>query len=423
MIHTSAMLIRPFTYHSPVLLLLIALLSAGCTSYVKKDNLPCPLTSDRCLQNVKVVTVPLPVIASSPNEGITVGALSAFLIHNKDDEINTLIAPQVNYNKNFGVTATLYSAFYPVPGINIESNFSQSTKVNYDYEVRFKDTSRLDKKLELNAFVFAWADGSARFFGFQAKSPTQQETNYTDQEAGFNISAGYQIADNLQFFVGDRFRAVSIHRGAVKSVDFLKEKFTVPGMDGFNAHTPRLSLVYSTLDNRDTPTSGRYARATFEPSFKDLGSSAEYRHYEAEVKGFVPLDDEAKFISVYRLMYNQTLGNDVPFLEQSILGGETTLRGYGRNRFIDNTYFLINLEQRIRLFRWEVFNVKADWEVAPFVDFGAVMESLDKARSTDFEFNPGVGFRATVRPNIVGRIDMGIGRDGPAIFVGLGYPF
>ena len=37
--------------------------------------------------------------------------------------------------------------------------------------------------------------------------------------------------------------------------------------------------------------------------------------------------------------------------------------GYGRNRIIDNSYFLLNLEERIRLFRWEIFNVKADWEI------------------------------------------------------------
>ena len=126
-------------------------------------------------------------------------------------------------------------------------------------------------------------------------------------------------------------------------------------------------------------------------------------------------------------MYNQTLGDransKVPFLEQSILGGENTLRGYGRNRFIDNSFLLVNLEERIRLFRWVVFNVTADWELAPFVDLGAVMERLNKAKTRDFEFNPGIGFRATVRPNIVGRVDVGIGREGPSVYVGLGYPF
>jgi hypothetical protein len=51
------------------------------------------------------------------------------------------------------------------------------------------------------------------------------------------------------------------------------------------------------------------------------------------------------------------------------------------------------------------------------------MNSVGKARGRDFEFNPGIGLRAVVRPNILGRIDVGFGKDGPAVFVGLGYPF
>ena len=373
----------------------------------------------------KVVTVPLPVIASSPNEGITSGALTAFLIHNKHDEINTLLAPQINHNTNFGITTSLYGAFYPNPALNIELNLSQSSKVNHAYEIRGRDISMMDKKLELNAYLFKLSDGSSRFFGFNAKSPQQQETNYANNELGYNISASYQIGKHFQVSLGSRFRDVDIQMGAVKKIPFIKDTFSaqnIPGINGFTTHAPRISFTYSTLNDRDTPTFGGYTRLTFEPTISALGGAGDYRHYEVEAKGFIPMDN-ARYISVFRLMYNQTLGNNVPFLEQSILGGETTLRGFGRNRFIDNSFFLCNLEQRIRLFRWEVFNVTADWEVAPFIDLGAVMESLDKASSSNFEINPGIGFRALVRPNIVGRVDLGIGKDGPAVFVGLGYPF
>jgi len=51
------------------------------------------------------------------------------------------------------------------------------------------------------------------------------------------------------------------------------------------------------------------------------------------------------------------------------------------------------------------------------------MKSFDKVRSQQFNFNPGIGFRAVVRPNIVGRVDMGVGNEGLKMFVGLGYPF
>jgi outer membrane protein assembly factor BamA len=408
-----------------LLILMIVPSLSACTSMVPRERLPFPLTNDEFGSTVKVVTVPLPVIASTPNEGITSGALTAFLLHNSKDEVSTLVAPQLNFNRNFGITASLYGTFYPSPDRNWEINLSKSTKVNDDYEFKIRDKTLLDKNLELNAFLFSFTDGSSRFFGFQSTSSKADETNYADQETGFSISAGYPLYRHIQLVIGERYKNVEIKTGAVTRVPFIRDRFdtaAVPGSDGFIAHAQKLALVYSSLDSPTLPTWGGYARVSVEASVGLFGSSADYRHYEAELKAYYPLAD-SRFISIARLVYNQTLGNDVPFLERSILGGETTLRGYGRNRFIDSSYFLCNLEERIRLFRWEIFNVRADWEVAPFIDLGAVMESLDKASTKSFEFNPGIGFRAVVRPNIVGRVDIGVGRDGPAVFVGLGYPF
>jgi hypothetical protein len=34
----------------------------------------------------------------------------------------------------------------------------------------------------------------------------------------------------------------------------------------------------------------------------------------------------------------------------------------------------------------------------------------------------GLGFRAAVKPNVVGNVEVGIGREGPAVFVGINYP-
>jgi outer membrane protein assembly factor BamA len=335
------------------------------------------------------------------------------------------VAPQVNFSKYFGTTSTIYAAFYPSPDRSWETNLSKSTIINEDYEFKVRDRTFLDKKLELNLFTYAFSDGSSRFFGFSAKTLDQRETNYTDTEIGFNLSVGYDIGRHFQVILGERFRDVVIKPGAVTTLPYIKDRFTafeVPGLDGFQAHAQRISLAYSTLDSITAPTTGGYAKATVENSSKFLGSTADYRHYEVEFKGYIPLDD-ARYISVFRLAYNQTLGANVPFLEQSILGGENTLRGYGRNRFVDNSYLMLNLEERIRLFRWEVFNVKADWEIASFIDLGAVMERIDRSSGKQFEFNPGIGVRAVVKPNIIGRVDVGFGREGPAVFVGLGYPF
>lgn len=409
-----------------VAILALGILLCACTSTVSRKKLPYPLTNDTFDEQVKVVTVPLPVIASSPNEGITVGALSAFLLHNAKDEVSTLVAPQMNYNKNFGVTTILYGAFYPSPERHWQINLAQATKINQEYRVRYTDRLFLQSdKLDLHALAVAYTDGSARFFGFQSTASKANETNYADQELGGDISLGYHITDNFKLVVGERLKKVNIKQGAVPGIPFIGDKFTVaevPGIDGFSVHAQQLSLIYSTLDSLDLPTTGMDARCFVEGSARALGSSADYVGFGAEVKGFIPLQD-ARFITVVRLAYNEVTGDNVPFLERSTLGGETTLRGYGRYRFIDNSYLLLNLEERIRLFRLKLFNVLADWEAAPFVDFGSVMSSVGHAKPTSFQFNPGIGVRAVVRPNIVGRVDVGIGKEGPAVFVGLGYPF
>lgn len=405
-----------------ILLILLASLMNGCTSYIAPDRIPASALGEK---DVKVVTIPLPVIATSPNEGTTVGALTAFLLHNEKDEVAALIAPQVNMNPNFGTTATLYGAIYPSPYRNYEFNLSKSTDVNESYELRVRDQSLMGQKLELNGFIFVVTDGSARFFGFKSDSAEDNESNFGDKELGVTLSAGYPILKHTQLLLGDRFRRVRVVQGAVESLPFIREVFNeedIPGSHDFKAHAQMLSLVYSTLDAPTIPTSGVRARATVENSIEALGSSAGYRRFEVEAKGFLPLK-EGRFITAGRIAYSQALGSDVPFLERSPLGGENTLRGYGKNRFIDSSSLVLNLEERILLFRWEVFGVRADWECAPFIDVGGVTRSLTDLTWSDLEVNPGIGFRAVVRPNIVGRLDIGVSREGPAFFVGLGYPF
>jgi hypothetical protein len=433
---------RTFTLFLAISLLMLA----GCTSFVPKDDLfypvvtkECaehvetvteaisyPVAKKKCSDNAKVVTIPLPVIASSPNEGVTLGALTAFLVHNDRDEVSTMAAPQVNYNPNFGTTVSLYGAFYPTSSRMAEINLSYSTKVNEDYEARIRDLTLLGGKLETNFFLYHFADGSARFFGLGPGALKTAETNFGSVEDGFTYTATYPILWDVYFQAGERLRKARAIHGAVGSLPFTKDLFTessAPGLNGFTTHAQKIALLYNTLDSVTMPLSGAYAKASVEGSNRGLGSETDYFHYEFEAKGIIPKDTDKRFITAFRLLYTDIQGSKVPFLEQASLGGENTLRGYGRNRFFDSTALVFNLEERIRLFRWSVFDVNADWELAPFIDIGTVSGSLGTLLYESFKYNPGIGVRAVVRPNIVGRIDTGWGKEGVAVFVGLGYPF
>jgi len=406
--------------------LLACLLQAtACTTMVARNNLPYPLTTDRFGDPVKVVTIPLPAIAASPNEGVTYGGLTAFLLHDANDEVGTLVAPQLNYNPNFGVTGTVYGTFALSPERDMEFNASKSTKINEDFEIRIRDKTFLGKRLELAAFLFAFTDGSARFFGFHATSPRETETNFGDRESGLVLSTGYDVVDHVQIVVGERLRSVSVVGGAIASLPFTRDVFApgvVPGIGGFTAHAQKLAVVYDTTDSRTVPTRGVFAAGSVEGSFKALGSSADFIRFELEARGYLPLLDD-RVITAGRFASTQVRGSGVPFLERSILGGENTLRGFGRNRFIDMGAILLNIEERIQVLRYRLFNVDTHWEVAPFVDIGTVMESLGRIDWRKVQVNPGIGFRAAARPNVLGRIDVGYGKEGVAVYVGLKYPF
>jgi len=105
-----------------------------------------------------------------------------------------------------------------------------------------------------------------------------------------------------------------------------------------------------------------------------------------------------------------------------MLGGENTLRGFGLNRFTNDNLFLINLEERVRVFSKRVFDNPIEVEAAPFLDVGRVNRDF-AARLKNTQVNPGVGIRVISRPNVVGRLDVANGKDGGNVFVGLDYPF
>ena len=108
--------------------------------------------------------------------------------------------------------------------------------------------------------------------------------------------AGYELAENVKVIFGERIRSVSIVQGAIKEIEFIRDRFTteeVPGIDGFFTHAQRLGLVFSTLDSPTFPSSGSYARASVEWSSAALGSTENFRHYDIEVKGYLPLGQDA----------------------------------------------------------------------------------------------------------------------------------
>jgi hypothetical protein len=98
------------------------------------------------------------------------------------------------------------------------------------------------------------------------------------------------------------------------------------------------------------------------------------------------------------------------------------LRGFTQDRFIDQNLWTLELEQRTRVFQTHIYGVTADWRIDPFVAVGQVYRALDQVFSHP-RVSAGMGFRAWVRPNVVGRVDVANGSEGWKVYVEIGYPY
>jgi hypothetical protein len=99
------------------------------------------------------------------------------------------------------------------------------------------------------------------------------------------------------------------------------------------------------------------------------------------------------------------------------------LRAFGVGRFVDNHSFVFNFEERIQLFHLRIFGTIAEVETAPFLDIGKVTNTFRYRAFSQYEANPGIGFRAISRPNVVARVDFASGNEGQVVFAGLDFPF
>jgi Omp85 superfamily domain len=366
--------------------------------------------------------IPLPVYATSRNEGNDYGFMPVWLFK-ENEYIYGIFAPSVIYNDNTGLNLTLRYFGYPTVDKRYRLFLNQSIGVDHEATAEYWDDRFSEGRFKIYVKATYFRDSTYRFFGLGEASREEDEANYSNVEFSPEASLGYYLPHNLTLSVRERFRWVTIRRGTSRKLPYIQEEF--PNLDGISGGAvlnSRLSLAYDSCAGGICPTDGWLAVIYGEANVA-FTNSRFYSRIGLDVKRYFALDKEARFITVIKGALEMTGGSHVPFFERSTIGGENTLRGYGLYRFTDDGFILLNLEERIRLFKLHIYGVWSDWEVAPFVDIGRVYSSFEKDFFRHYKINPGVGFRAIVEPNVVGRVDLGYSDEGLTAFVGLDFPF
>jgi outer membrane protein assembly factor BamA len=368
--------------------------------------------------------IPLPAISTDPNAGPTYGILPVVLFLDPQDQVKSIVAPSVTYNSLLGVNGTFRYFNYPNALERFEFEAGYTETIERKFDLHYRNLGLFGGRFHGDAEVLFDRDATVLFFGLGPESKPIDETNMTLQVAGLYATFGLNITPTTRLSLGETVERFEVLRGAIPNVPFTANRFPdLPGVNGATVHSQRAMLIYDDRDSQITPTRGLKASVFAEASAKLLGSGSDYIKAGAEAVYLRPFFGD-RVILVGRGLFEATSTTpETPFEVLPTLGGETTLRGFSDNRFYGDARLLVNFEARVRVFKLRLFGFTSEFEVAPFVDAGQVFNNVNQLVQNGLEVTPGIGFRGIAPPSVVGHVDLGVSREGPAIYVGLDYPF
>lgn len=365
--------------------------------------------------------IPLPIYATLPNEGSTFGFMPVFLRVCEDTgRTESILAPSISWNEVIRWTGTIRSFNYPTDTRTVIFVASLSTRINSNLLFRWNDLPKGSGQLT-REFEARWERSVFyRFFGIGADTPEDAETSYTRVRAHGNARLGLNLGSDWNAGATLAFHRDEVQDLGIPGLPISRRVFpNVPGMGGSATLWQLVDIRYDTRKSREYSARGTSfeASAGLEEDF--LGGPA-FARGSLYWRGLLP---ELEWLSAAaRVDASFVSTSRAPFYDQSSLGGAFLLRGFTENRFIDNNAWTVEVEQRIRVLELHLLGVTADVRVDPFVGAGQVFAGLNQTFSAP-HFTTGVGFRAFVHPNVLGRVDVATGGEGLDVYVEIGYPY
>ncbi len=365
--------------------------------------------------------VPLPIWGTSPNEGNTWGVMPVFLRVCAADQVTQwLLAPSVTWNSVIHATATLRFYDYPDPDTQLAVTASVSTRINYRLVGRWQRLPTADGTWTDEAALAIERSAFARFYGLGPDTPASAQSSYTSAHVIASERRGYDVVDHLNVGALFGFEHDGIEDRGVPGLPLAPERFpAVPGMRGSTVLWQGVDVRYDDRAGGDYAEQGVRLEASA-AVVQGLSRSPTFVRGGAQARGILP---ELDWLSgAARVLWTAVSDRQAPFYLQSGLGGSFALRGFPEGRFVDRQAWTIEGEQRIRLVQTRLYGVAVDWRADPFVAvgqvFGGVGSMLSRPRLTG-----GVGLRAVVHPNLVGRVDLAASGEGTSVYAEIGYPY
>lgn len=377
-------------------------------------------------EDYELFSLALPIVATDPNKGPTVGLLPVG-VFKEQSRITNILAPDVTYNEIDGAGAIfrMRRAFSRDSDLLVDAG--TSTEGNDDYEIRYRQ-----RRVGPNRAIYYMADFAyrtqlaQRFYGVGNETEDDAESTYVFRRTTGEALLGFELPLDFNIELSERIVSYKVGPGRLEDIPSTRAVFpNVAGVrDGrISILAHRIALIYDSRDSIAAPTEGIYGEFTYELSDGSLGSDIDFQRFGLRLTVLIP-KFKKRFISAVNFAGWIMTGDGIPFFELTQLGGKNTIRGYGQGRFVDQNGYVVNFEERWNVIRYNVAGVDQVIQLAGFIDVGRVFAEGERFKFKDTKIAAGAAVRLVVPDSeLVASIDMGFSDEGSAVFVGLDYPF
>lgn len=239
---------------------------------------------------------------------------------------------------------------------------------------------------------------------------------YRERRTGGNVLLGRPVSDHTTYYVGLRRDDVALSDVALADQPYLTGVAFQPS----EVRSLSLSSITDTRDNQNSPVGGAYHQ--FATEFAGIFGGSKFNKYTTDNRRYFRAGTRTGLPKVFavRLIAGSVTGS-APYLEQFLIGGPDSLRGYRVDRFAGSHMVVLNTEYR--------FPLTKNLVGVGFVDAGDAWGGTiasDPYFESDKTFRMRLGYGVGVRVQTpVGplRLDLGFSREGAQTEFGVAQMF
>ncbi|PRY05703.1 surface antigen-like protein [Pontibacter ummariensis] len=255
-----------------------------------------------------------------------------------------------------------------------------------------------------------------RFYGIGNSTPLEDEGrykySYVSARLGGLKNLGHHVFLGLDFLLTNYYNLSADSLSEGRESLLLAQQIT--GYKGGLNSGAGLVLLFDTRDNTAFASKGTLFEVSLYNFGNMLGGDFDYRNVNLNFSKYLELKPGR--VLAFNTVLNLNKG-EVPVMRLAPAGGDKILRGYARNRFLDDNFVGTQVEYRFPLYR--------RFGLAAFAGLGDVFDQPSDVRFSTLKYSVGSGLRYALsqeeKLNI--RIDLGYGREGSNFYVVIGEAF